>query len=126
VKIRKLEGCLLLIVEPEWLIATDLQQMFEDEGARVLVARDRYHALALTETPRLDMAVLDFTLAVEGESSVSRRLTELGIPFVICSGFDRQTISLQSNAPIISKPVVQDALVSAVASVFRRSNYQER
>ena len=81
-------GRLILIAEDEPLIALDMMQAFEDEGARVIRARTRNEALLGVEAPDLSAAILDHALSDGDSSKVCTRMKERNIPFVTYSGYD--------------------------------------
>jgi ActR/RegA family two-component response regulator len=60
---RKLDGCLILVAEDDLLILLDLEKTFEDAGAEVVSAIGYDRALALADTPGLNVAVIDISLA---------------------------------------------------------------
>ena len=116
-KVQKLDGCLVLIVDPQSLLLMDMQKIFEDEGARVVTANGHDEALTLADSPDLNAAVIDFSLAANNGGAICNRLTELGVPFVFCSARNLDTNSLPPNVPFVSKPVYPQSLVDAVASM---------
>ena len=70
-----LTGRLILIAEDEPLIALDVKQTFEEEGAQVIVARTLNDALHEVEHPALSAAVLDYALGGSDSSEVCARMT---------------------------------------------------
>jgi DNA-binding response OmpR family regulator len=124
-KDRKLDGCSLLVIEDELLILLDMQKTFEDAGAEVITAIGCDRALALADTPGLNVAVVDLSLATSNGWTLCRRLSELGVPFVFYSGGDRETVSAWPDAPFISKPAAPESLIDLVSSVFGRAAYFE-
>ena len=62
-----LTGRLILIAEDEPLIALEIVQGFEDEGATVIIARTLDDALCGVEDPALSAAILDHGLG-DGDS----------------------------------------------------------
>ena len=119
-KNRKLDGCSLLVVEDELLLLLDMQKTFEDAGAKVVAAVGYDEALALADTPGLNVAVIDCSLAASNGWTLCSHLTQLGVPFVFCAGRDRDSVSAWSDAPFISKPAHPERLVDLVSSAFGR------
>ena len=83
-----LAGRLILIAEDEPLIALDITQGFEDEGATVVTAGTLTEAIRVVEDPALAAAILDHALSDGDTSTVCERMTERNIPFVTYSGYD--------------------------------------
>ncbi len=84
-----LSGCLILIAEDEPLIAFDITQAFEDEGATVISACTLKQALRAADDPALSAAILDHALSDGDSSKVYERMKERNIPFITYSGYDR-------------------------------------
>ena len=83
-----LAGRLILIAEDEPLIALDITQGFEDEGATVIAAATLTEALRVVEDPALSAAILDHALSDGDSTTVCERMTERNIPFITYSGYD--------------------------------------
>ena len=114
-----LSGRSILVVEEEPLVALQLEEQFHRAGARVLAAEKLHEALHLAEHPALAAAV-NLRLGSDSTSRVCRRLSELGIPFVLHTRYDA-TEALQSwpDAPVVSKPANGKAIVNAVAGLVQ-------
>ncbi len=91
-EIKALAGQTVLIVEDEFLIAVDVQRIVEDAGAaHVILANSTAKARELLHTAaRIDICILDLKLGEEDALPLTAELTELGIPFVVATGFDRK------------------------------------
>ena len=111
-----------LIVEDEPLIAMDLEFAFADANALSVSASSVDAALAAIDRFRFDGAVLDVNLG-RGETCerAARRLTELGIPFVLHTGdLNRVGELLRSlGAPILPKPLAAEEVVRHVMGLTR-------
>ncbi len=105
---RSLAGRRLLIVEDEYLIASDLAWSLEELGAEVLgPAGSVEDALTLIERQDrlLDGAVLDVNLGRESVFPVADSLLAAGIPFVFLTGYDRVIIpKAYASVPRYEKP----------------------
>ena len=101
------------------------EKTFEDAGAKVVTAVGYDRALALADTPRFKVAVINCSLAASNGWKLCTHLTKLGVPFVFCSGRDRDSVSAWSDAPFISKPAHPERLVDLVSSAFGRGAYFE-
>src|SRR5262249_43574350 len=72
----------LLLAEDNPIIAADLQEVLEDEGAMVFPASSVTQALRLTQTPALSTAVIDIKLGTENAEPVCEALSQRQVPFV--------------------------------------------
>jgi DNA-binding response OmpR family regulator len=81
-------GCLVLIAEDEPLIALEIKQGFEEEGAKVIIARTLTEALLGIEDAALSVAILDHGLGDDDSHEVRERMKERNIPFITYSGYD--------------------------------------
>lgn len=82
---RSLDGCSILVVEGEPVIALDIADAFECAGAHVVVSRTVRRALALVDARGWSAAVLD-PERDDGESSLlCKQLDRRDIPYVLYS-----------------------------------------
>ena len=119
-----LDGLKVLVVEDEPMIALQLEVVFEDAGAEVLLARTVDRSLSLIEDRRPDAAILDVNLGLGVTCEpVTDRLRADAIPFVLHSGDLARLgeLVLEIGAPVIPKPASEAALVAAVADVAGRA-----
>ena len=86
----ELDGCRILVVEDEYMLAQDLQSELEGLGAVVIGpepslsrALDR-----LADEPRIDVAVLDVNLGGESAFPVADALIARQVPFLFSSGYE--------------------------------------
>ncbi len=82
-------GLRVLVVEDEFLIALDLEQMLRRLGCHVIgpvpsVAR----ALALLAGEPPDFAILDVNLGPERTAPLAEALRARGVPFALSTGYD--------------------------------------
>jgi ActR/RegA family two-component response regulator len=107
--LEDLQGRCLLIVEDDYMIATDLTRWFEDAGAEVVgPAGSLGKALALVTTnhDRLDGAVLDVNIRDEQVFPVADALSATGVPFIFATGYDAHIIpEIYGDVPRCEKPV---------------------
>lgn len=115
-----LDGLRILVVEDEPLIALQLEIVFEDAGADVLLSRKVSHAMDLIETRRIDAAILDVNLGsgITCEP-IAERLRAKGIPFALHSGDLARLgeLVVEIGAPVLSKPASEASLLAAVAAL---------
>jgi DNA-binding response OmpR family regulator len=114
-----LTGRSILVIEEETLVALQLEEQLHRAGAKVLGARWLREALHMAEHPALSAAVVNLRLGSDSTSRVCRRLSELGIPFVLHTRYDA-TEALRSwpDAPVVSKPADSHVIVSSVAELL--------
>jgi DNA-binding NtrC family response regulator len=110
---RALAGRLILIAQDEAVIALRMIQAFEDVGAWILRARTLKEALAWVEGRKLSAAVLDHSLGDSDTSTVSKRLNERNIPFVIHSAHP-QPDGANRHGVHVKKPLDMPHLLGAV------------
>ena len=119
-----LQGCCLLVVEDEYLVAADLTASLESLGVEVIgPAASVEEALSLVENNggRLDGAVLDINLRNERVYPVADVLMARGVPFVFTTGYDAVAIPIAyACAPRCEKPVDKTQLVRWLANTGSR------
>jgi CheY-like chemotaxis protein len=95
----------ILVVDDEPIIAVTIADWLDDLGHTVVgPVADLSTALALVEQP-LDAAILDISLGSDTTVSVARRLTVLGVPFVVASGHDPAMMDAAfANGVFLPKP----------------------
>ncbi len=110
----------VLLLEDEALIAVALQDDLEEAGYEVagpfVTCTD---ALSWLEAHRPDLAVLDTVLKDGPCKEVALRLTSLGVPFLVYSGFaeDLDALPELASATWIEKPATAQALLQALAGL---------
>jgi DNA-binding response OmpR family regulator len=107
---------LILIAEDEPLIALDITQGFEDEGATVIAAATLTEALRVVEDPALSAAILDHALSDGDSTTVCERMTERNIPFITYSGYDLG--ATRRGGVHVRKPASISVLVATVKGLL--------
>ena len=108
------------VLDDEFLIALDIQQILERAGASHVtsVASAAEAIEVLGHEPKFDLAVLDVKLGdVERNSlDVAALLHAQGVPFVFLTGVRADDVHAKKfpNAPVIEKPYDATALLHAV------------
>lgn len=89
-----LEGCRILVVEDEYLLAEELRLELEDAGADVIGPFGTVGEAAgvIRDEPTLDGAVLDVNLHGEMVFEVADLLAARDVPFVFATGYDASMI----------------------------------
>ena len=115
-----LAGKRCLILDDEFLIALDIQQIVERAGATqaVCVASATEALELLQREPRFDIAVLDVKLGGPERNSlgIAEVLSGKGTPFVFLTGMRVDDVHAKRfpEAPVIEKPYDATALLDAV------------
>src|SRR5689334_12640727 len=109
----------ILIVEDEYLIASDLARSLGREGYAVIgPASSIGRALELIEATPPDAALLDIRLIDEESYPVADKLAATGIPFVFFTSFPREDLpSRFSKRPLVSKLSDFKAVASALSNL---------
>lgn len=123
---KPLDGLNILILEDEFLIAMDVEQLCRDYGADDVTISRSLEELGPSphDAFAFDAAVVDMRL--DGVSTVefAQALFQRGIPFVFATGYS-DLDEIAANFPgvtVVSKPYLGTDLVDALASaVDRRS-----
>jgi CheY-like chemotaxis protein len=106
--IVELAGRHVLIVEDEYLIAQEMVCQFRAAGAEVVgpVATVRGALELVKKAVRLDGAVIDINLRGEMAYPVADALVRRGIPLVIATGYDVNTLPARYDGlPACEKPI---------------------
>jgi DNA-binding response OmpR family regulator len=117
-----LSGRSILIVEEEPIVALQLEEQFHRAGAKVVGAGRLRDALHAAEHPALSVAVVNLRLGTDVTTSVCRRLSKLGIPFVIHTRHDTTEVrELWPDAPVLSKPTESSVVLKAAAGLMDKA-----
>ena len=118
---RELEGLRILVLEDEFLIAMDVEQVCRDHGAVDVVIKRSLSGLENRPVNDLDFdaAVLDMRLGTTSTLDFARSLLAGGIPFVFATGYGDPAETAQSfpGVPVITKPYMGSDLVEALVRV---------
>lgn len=115
-----------LVLDDEFFIALDIQQILESAGAAsVLSVATAAEALgAVRRGPRFDLAVLDVKLSGAAESglTVAAALAEQGTAFVFLTGMRGEAEHTRQfpQAPVVEKPYQAEALLEVLRRVLSR------
>lgn len=115
---KPLAGKRGLVLDDEFLIALDIQQVLEQAGAReVVCAGNVAEALAAIRAERFDLAVLDLRLGQNGNSlPAADALAAAGTPFLFLTGMrtDAEEARNYPDALVVEKPYDSPALLEAI------------
>jgi len=122
---KPLQGCRVLLVEDEFMLADELRAELEDAGAVVIGPFGSLAAairLIRTE-PRIDGAILDGNLGGELVHPAADLLVERGVPFLFTTGYDPAAIPPRfSTRPQFEKPVSLEAVIHAMIRIIGRGH----
>lgn len=121
---RPLEGVRILILEDEFLIAMDVEQLCRDHGAA-----DVYISRSLEElgpepitSISFDAAVVDMKLGGASTFDFARQLLDARIPFVFATGYADATefATIFPGVDVVGKPYLGADLIAALSSALQR------
>ncbi len=109
---RSGDKAVVLIVEDEWLVATDLVEEVTQAGYEIAgPAYSVASALEFIAHHVLSAAVLDVHLRRETSYPVAEELSARGVPFTFLTGYSRHQIRSDfRDVSVLSKPVAPNAL----------------
>lgn len=118
---RDLAGKTLLVVEDDYMVASELALTLAQHGAEVVGPVGRIQeALALIESNegRIGGAVLDINLQGERTFSIADALNARQVPYVFVTGYDDWSIpKAYAQAPRFDKPVDPESLIRVLRSL---------
>lgn len=118
-----LDGLRILVLEDEFLIAMDVEQLCRDYGASdVVIARDLAEIDREDVASQFDAAIVDLMLAGASTLDFASGLRRSGVPFVFASGYsDADEIKVSfPDVKLVPKPYSGDDLIGAIAAACGR------
>jgi CheY-like chemotaxis protein len=106
--LSSLQGRRVLVAEDEYLLAEDLRESLERQGAQVMgpVATVTEALELLRAGPAPYTAILDINLGGEMVYPVADELRTMGIPFIFATGYEPWSIpEAYQDVPRAEKPV---------------------
>ena len=115
-----MHGKRVLIVEDDFVTATGLSHAIAEHGATVVGPVDTAdHAVRLIGQEPPDGALLDVNLREGSAVEVAKALRERGVPFVVMSGYSRNTLAPElKKAPFVAKPMTESELIDTARRTF--------
>jgi DNA-binding response OmpR family regulator len=119
-----LDGLRILVLEDEFLIAMDVEQLCRDNGAgEVVIARDLAEIDGRHVAAQFDAAIVDLMLGGASTLDFASGLRTAGVPFVFASGYS-DADEIKASFPgikLVGKPYSGEDLVQAVAAACGRT-----
>ena len=119
---RALEGLRVLLLEDEFLIALDVEQVCHDEGcADVLTCREVAEIeAALGNGKTFDVAIIDVMIGEKTTLPLAATLRKRGLPFIFATGLSRNEDTFRDfpDVPVVTKPYANHQLISAMHSAI--------
>ena len=117
-----LAGLYILLLEDEFLIAMDVEQICKEHGAASVVIKREVGELSdEIWNEDFDVALIDLMLAGHSTTPFARTLQDRKVPFVFASGYS-DIDGLRAEFPgvgFIGKPYSETALVEAIFAAVR-------
>ncbi|WFP62158.1 MULTISPECIES: response regulator [unclassified Mesorhizobium] len=110
---------LALIVEDEYLIASDVANGLMDGGFDVACVASERAAETWLADHRPDLAIIDIQLLDGQRGIAANRLKALNVPFIVHSGYDPEfQAPAFHDAPYLPKPTsIQDLVTLAIQMI---------
>jgi len=119
-----LDGLRILILEDEFLIAMDVEQLCRDHGATDVVISRSLDGLGSEplQSVAFDAAVVDLRLGGVSTLDFAKSLFAARVPFVFATGYvNPQEVDADfPGVEIVSKPYLGADLIGALASAVQR------
>ena len=113
-----LDGLRVLVLEDEFLIAMDVEQLCRDHGAADVIIIASLDSPAAVDIDGLDCDIAVVDLRLHGHSTLdfARGLAANGVPFIFATGLADEEISRDfPSVPVVSKPYRGPELIEAMA-----------
>lgn len=119
---RVLEGCLVLVLEDDFLAALEVQQMVESFGGTVVGPVGRLDlAQKLARQRSLDGAILDIQLDHRTSYSLARELLDAGVVVVFLTGYGPGSVEPEfRDVPRLGKPFDRPTSERVLKTAFDR------
>jgi CheY-like chemotaxis protein len=116
-----LEGCKILVVEDEFLVAMLIQEMLEGAGCAVAGPIPRVaEALEAAGRDAYDAAVLDVNLAGDQIDPVAEALSQRNVPFVFVTGYGTGGLAGEyAQRPRLCKPFKMADLLGTLSNLVK-------
>jgi CheY-like chemotaxis protein len=117
------DGLKILLVEDEYVIASDLKRILSNLGAEILGPAPTIAAAEklLAANPQPDAAVLDINVRGMLVYPIAEILVTRGVPFAFVTGYISDIVPLEfASAPHCEKPVTARNLEAALRDCLQK------
>ena len=114
---KDFDGKTILIVEDEFFVGSDLEQILADAGANAVLVNTASAASARLAETQFDAVILDIHLQDESTYPVADELRRRAIPFVFLSGY----LTIRegyTDIPFVDKPFTKETVTSALKNLL--------
>lgn len=121
-QIDYLNGKRIVVVEDDYLLATDMCRDLRASGAVVLgPAPTPFYAQQLIRRNNIDAAVLDIRLHGTTVFELAAQFQDRGVPIIFVTAYDRSELPARfRQAPLFQKPVLAARLMNELSNLLRR------
>ena len=118
---KSLEGRRILVVEDEFLIAMEVEEILRALGAEVVGPFGRLEpALGAVQREDIHGAVLDVRLDGETSEQVAAELISRGVPVLLTTGYEGEQLPpVLRNLPRLRKPFDERELRDMLEQAYR-------
>ncbi len=120
---QPLAGYRILVLEDEYLIAMDVEQLCRDHGAKeAILLHDLDTIQSRIENISFDVAVIDVMLGGNSTLEFAQSLRQRNLPFVFATGYADASERFADfpGVPVVGKPYGGPELVEAIAQAVRQ------
>jgi CheY-like chemotaxis protein len=109
-------GRRILILEDEFILALEIQEVLEEAGAEVIgPASTIEKALQMIDNgSRIDAAILDLNVNGRLSTPVAEALGRLSVPYLFATGYGPDHSAVSGAVCVLTKPYMPDQLLKAV------------
>jgi DNA-binding response OmpR family regulator len=121
---RPTTSCHIMVLEDEVIVSSFIEMILQDRGWAVDGPfRSNRVALSWLEAGRPDAALIDFNIADGTSAATASRLRELGIPFIVVSGYPKSMARSEDLrlVPWLDKPFSEDAVLRCLTEALAPS-----
>jgi len=126
---KSFDGLLVLLLEDEYLIALDAEQILKDLGVKhVEIVNTLVGAAACAAEGRVGLAVLDININGEMSFGVAEAFHRQGVPVVFATGYEmrkRQMPEVEIGV-CLNKPYTVEGLKQAVLAAFAKAEQAQQ
>jgi DNA-binding response OmpR family regulator len=117
---KELANIRVLLVEDEPLVAVDVADQLAAAGATVIgPCSTTGRAMAALGETEIDVAIVDYVLADDNSEGLQATLEQMGIPFIVVTGYPRVLVRRNWRQNVLSKPIRPEVLATTLKSLSR-------